>query len=38
MLENLAQELFDNRELGKLVMDSSRKLSKKSLIDLKKYN
>ena len=29
-----AQELFDNREL-KLVMDASRKLSKKSLTDLK---
>ena len=33
-VRKLAQELFDNREL-KLVMDSSRKLSKKSLIDLK---
>lgn len=33
-VRELAQELFDNREL-KLVMDSSRKLSKKSLIDLK---
>lgn len=34
-VRKLAQELFDNREL-KLVMDASRKLSKKSLIDL--YN
>lgn len=34
-VRELAQELFDNREL-KLVMDASRKLSKKSLIDL--YN
>ena len=33
-VRELAQELFDNREL-KLVMDSSRKLSIKSLIDLK---
>lgn len=33
-VRELAQELFDNREL-KLVMDSSRKLSKKSLTDLK---
>lgn len=34
-VRELAQELFDNREL-KLVMDASRKLSKKSLTDL--YN
>ena len=33
-VRKLAQELFDNREL-KLVMDASRKLSKKSLTDLK---
>lgn len=33
-VRELAQELFDNREL-KLVMDASRKLSKKSLTDLK---
>ena len=33
-VRGLAQDLFDNREL-KLVMDASRKLSKKSLTDLK---
>lgn len=33
-VRELAQELFNNREL-KLVMDASRKLSKKSLTDLK---
>ncbi len=33
-VRDLAQELFDNREL-KLVMNASRKLSKKSLTDLK---
>ena len=33
-VRELAQELFDNREL-KLVMNASRKLSKKSLTDLK---